>query len=467
MPEPFHKKVVEYRLPDGSYRTPDGRRVTKKTRGAVRSESASPYYYGTVNGRQVRLARSLEVSRRMLGKLLGDASLGTVGIDTKAEDQARRPLLEHLEDYSRALAARDNCAEHVAKTVAQCKAVIEGCEFQTAADLAEGPVEEFLASLRKRDNLPRFDPTQEWYTVAEVAKLCGITMESVRRLTVRGQFPGEGVGRQRRHAAGAVRGLLERRARGIGPEQSNHYLRSIKSFTRWLVRNKRLAADPLAGLSALNPDVDLRHERRALAAQEFLALVEATRPGKAFRGLAGADRVVLYCLAGNTGLRAGELASLSPGSFDLDADPPTVTVAAGYSKHRRKDTLPLREDLVALLRDYLEGKDRDAPLWPGTWEGCAAEMLRIDLAAAGIPYRDGQGRVADFHALRHGFISCLALGGVHPKVAQQLARHSTITLTLDRYTHLGIVDAAEGLKALPPLPGARTNAREAPERREA
>ena len=38
-----------------------------------------------------------------------------------------------------------------------------------------------------------------------------------------------------------------------------------------------------------------------------------------------------------------------------------------------------------------------------------------------------------------------------PKVAQMLARHSTITLTMDRYAHLGIVDLAEGLKRLPSL----------------
>jgi hypothetical protein len=62
---------------------------------------------------------------------------------------------------------------------------------------------------------------------------------------------------------------------------------------------------------------------------------------------------------------------------------------------------------------------------------------------------DAAGRVADFHALRHTFITNLARGGVHPKVAQQLARHSTITLTMDRYSHTLIGEAADALKALP------------------
>ena len=52
-------------------------------------------------------------------------------------------------------------------------------------------------------------------------------------------------------------------------------------------------------------------------------------------------------------------------------------------------------------------------------------MIRIDLAAAKVDYENTQGCVADFHALRHTFISNLARAGVHPRNAQALARHST------------------------------------------
>ncbi len=43
----------------------------------------------------------------------------------------------------------------------------------------------------------------------------------------------------------------------------------------------------------------------------------------------------------------------------------------------------------------------------------------------------------------------LAAGGVLPKVAQQLMRHSTITLTMDRYTHSFVGDDRTALEALP------------------
>ena len=47
-----------------------------------------------------------------------------------------------------------------------------------------------------------------------------------------------------------------------------------------------------------------------------------------------------------------------------------------------------------------------------------AQMMRADLAAAGIPYEDDSGRVLDFHALRHTYVSRIVESGVSVKVAQ-------------------------------------------------
>ena len=45
----------------------------------------------------------------------------------------------------------------------------------------------------------------------------------------------------------------------------------------------------------------------------------------------------------------------------------------------------------------------------------------------------------------------LASSGVDPKVAQQLARHSTITLTMDRYSHARLADLNAAVTNLPSL----------------
>jgi hypothetical protein len=56
-----------------------------------------------------------------------------------------------------------------------------------------------------------------------------------------------------------------------------------------------------------------------------------------------------------------------------------------------------------------------------------------------------------FHALRHTFITRLARSGVVPAVAKSLARHSTITLTMDHYTHTLIEDERSAPARLPGL----------------
>ncbi|MBM3993442.1 MAG: hypothetical protein FJ303_04730, partial [Planctomycetes bacterium] len=69
-----------------------------------------------------------------------------------------------------------------------------------------------------------------------------------------------------------------------------------------------------------------------------------------------------------------------------------------------------------------------------------------------LVFQDAADRVFDFHSLRHQYVSNLAAAGVHPKIAQTLARHSTITLTMDRYTHLGLRDLDASVNSLPAVP---------------
>ena len=81
-----------------------------------------------------------------------------------------------------------------------------------------------------------------------------------------------------------------------------------------------------------------------------------------------------------------------------------------------------------------------------------SKMMRLDLERAGVPYVDAEGHVADFHANRHTFITNLCRAGVAPKVAQSLARHSTITLTMDVYSHADLSEWVEAVRSLPAPP---------------
>lgn len=249
-------------------------------------------------------------------------------------------------------------------------------------------------------------------------------------------------------AAGVLNDLKDR---NFANRTVNGYMGALRAFARWLVRDGRVAENPVGHLPTLNPQTDRRKVRRVLNADEIRKLLAAAASGPVVIGVRGFDRAMLYRLAVETGLRAAEIKSLTRASFDFDSDPPTVTVAASYSKHRRTDVLPLRPDTASALRDYLALKMPSAPAFPTPSLYRWAEMLRRDLAAAGIPARDDTGRVLDFHALRHTFITSLARSGVHPKTAQTLARHCSITLTLDVYSHSIVQDQTEALARLPSL----------------
>ncbi len=80
-------------------------------------------------------------------------------------------------------------------------------------------------------------------------------------------------------------------------------------------------------------------------------------------------------------------------------------------------------------------------------------MLRRDLEAVGIAYAvegpDGP-EYADFHALRHTYLTMLGRNGVDLRTAQELAGHSTPFLTA-RYSHRRLYDLAGAVEKLPNL----------------
>ncbi len=86
------------------------------------------------------------------------------------------------------------------------------------------------------------------------------------------------------------------------------------------------------------------------------------------------------------------------------------------------------------------------------WREKGAEMLKVDLEAAGIPYRDESGDIIDFHALRHTFATILANEcNAHPKTMQELLRVSSIDLVMKYYTHSGFDKQAEAVSRLPSM----------------
>jgi integrase len=382
-----------------------GKRVKRK------SKTWHARYY-LPDGKRVRVKgyRDKKATETMAAGLERRAVREAAGVIEPTDVHAKRPLTEHAADFRRYLTAKGNTADYVGLVIFRLTAVLDGCRFVRMADVQASAVVEFLARLRH-----------------------------------------EG---------------------GKGVKTSNEYLATAKGFTRWLWRDKRAGVDALAGLSKLtNGETDVRHARRDLSPDELCRLLETARASQRVKyKLTGTDRQFLYLTACATGFRVSELASLTPERFDLHGDTPTATVQAACTKNRKEAVQPLPRDVAAALAGYLRGKPAGEPVWPaGCWPVHASILIRRDLADARaawvsaaqdapererressdfLTYCDASGRYADFHGLRHTFITMVGKAGVSPKEHQDLARHSTYALT-GRYTHARFYDLSAAVQTLP------------------
>ena len=404
--KPYAKWYVEFRDHCEKIRRLPGYSDKKQTEELGRKIEKLVACRGNNEAPDVALGRWLE---SLPGRIRD--RLGEIGLLDARRVAAGKPLSKHVDEFEKSLRAKGDTEKHARLVANRIRKVVVGCRFQFWSDLSASRIQCYLADLRNN---------------------------------------GE----------------------GIAIQTSNFYLQAIKQFCKWMVRDRRASQSPVEHLQGQNVQTDRRHDRRALSVEEMRWLLTVTLEGPKQAGITGAERYLIYRQAVESGLRANEVRTLTRSSFDLDSGEPTVTVLAGYSKRRRKDVLPLRADTVELLRHHLATKLPDAQAFQMPKKDRLAHVLRADLAAARevwleaadtpeerkkrertsfLSYEDESGCVADFQALRHTFITNLANSGTHPKVAQMLARHSTITLTMDRYTHSLWEDLAHAVDRLPDL----------------
>jgi integrase len=338
------------------------------------------------------------LTEELAAKLETEARLRRTGMVDASLDRVTQqravPITDQLAEFEGSLS--DNSPQYVKLTIGQVRRIVEGCGFTTLADIDAETVQKYLRARREEER--------------------------------------------------------------TGHRTYNQYLQAFGTFCSWCVVTGRLVANPMVGIERLNQAVDVRHPRRALSAEEIARLIDSARSsGISIQRFNGEQRARIYLMAYLTGLRRKELGSLTRRSFDLEASPATVVVAATASKHRQEDVLPLHPELVPMLREWLKELPPSEKLFPRLGQRKTHVMVKKDLERAGIPYVTEEG-IADFHASgRHTYITELLRNGVSLPEAKELARHSDIKTTM-RYTHIGIHDQAKAIAALrlvqPEIPAA-------------
>lgn len=219
------------------------------------------------------------------------------------------------------------------------------------------------------------------------------------------------------------------------PKTANDYLAAMRAFVRWMCKRNLITADPLTPVDKVKTNVEKKHPRRALTDDEMERLIELSE-----------WRSPMYLTAVFTGLRRGELESLTWGDVHLDAVVPYLTVRASQSKNGKCESLPLHLDVVMGLKSI---RPRDADPNAAVFKKMyRTKQFQKDLLAAGIPYKDDHGRYADFHAFRHTFNTNLAREDVGERTRMGLMRHSDSKLTNKTYTDESQLPTVEAIRRL-------------------
>ena len=324
------------------------------------------------------------------------------------------------------------------------------------------------------------------------------------------------------------RWLVAQKTEGMGPGTRNEYRTELVGFANWCIRTGRLISNPFVTVAKALAKADRRRQRRAMTEAELMRLLTVAR----FRPLAeygreraeldateaanstkrskwtkaaltfdtieaaadrarerlaknpeftaklerlGRERALIYKTLVLTGLRLNELRTLTVGQIQLDGALPCIVLNAADEKNREGSTLPLRADLAADLRAWIddwakptavETNRHTIPFGRTSRHEAAKEaanaklftvpaglvrILNRDIEAAGIDKQDDRGRTIDVHALRGTFATMLSTSGVAPRTAQAAMRHSSIDLTMNAYTDPRLLDVAGALDSLPTL----------------
>ena len=243
----------------------------------------------------------------------------------------------------------------------------------------------------------------------------------------------------------AVGGRRDGKPGGLSPQTRRHVHRFLSAALGRAIEQQLLARNPADVFKKRLPKVE-RREMTALTTEQSQQILGAIRRNRVYWP-------VLLALA--AGMRRGEIPALRWGNVDLDRGILRVVESLEQTKAGLRFKAPKSEKarvvtLPAFASDELRRLKREQ----------AEELLRLGVRQSGATLlcarADGEpmpprslthefakvaGRVKEvprvrFHDLRHSHVTQLLVAGVHPKVAQERLGHSSISVTLDLYSHV-------------------------------
>ena len=223
--------------------------------------------------------------------------------------------------------------------------------------------------------------------------------------------------------------LAHLRALGLSARSAGRAVHAIRGFFRFLVREEKLAEDPMENIRSPRPFKPLP---RFLNRAQVEALLQAPDPGTPL-GLR--DKAILETMYAS-GLRASEVTHLKTENID-----PDIGLLRIFGKGRKERLVPIGSSaLAAILRYEQEGRTRllkkkrtrelflnhagDGLSRMGLWLIVRRHALTVGVAGILTP-----------HVLRHSFATHLLENGADLRALQAMLGHADISTT-EIYTHV-------------------------------
>ena len=352
--------------------------------------------------------KSREAARRRLTNLENEVSQIRAGVMSREEINRSKvasvPLSAHLDAYRLNLVASGDVATTIKNNMRLLRMLLEECEIGSLGEISRETVVKWIAAERQRTDEPIVE-----------------------------------------RADGKKRKKKIRSARTI-----NSYLIAANSFCNWAVDTGRLTVNPLRKIKKLNEEVDRKKDRRSLSEDELRQLFKAVHERGCRREGQAEEHELIYRLLVGTGLRSTELSLATPSQFDFERN--RFTVKAVATKNKKPDILPIRPELAAKLKEWIERHEIGSSDRIFTYDkNSIRRSFYADLAAAGSERIGADGRSIDVHSLRRTFGTMLARAGVPLTTTQKLMRHSTPELTAKLYIDVEPIDMLLAVEKLPEL----------------
>ena len=340
-----------------------------------------------------------------------------------AREAARRVLVE--------IAERGAPKEVIEQRTVRARA--EGRTVITLADLIEHRLEDHLTVHNKSaaSTLARLRAT--WAALLD-KPMAEITVDEVQAHTTARRKAGAKVGTANRDLVALKSALARALEWGLIDAHPLAKVKPSKDKHSGVVRYLGSADD---GEEKRLRDELARRDREAIEARaRTIAAGRAQHAGVQPLPVDGfADHLTpMVLVAMNTGLRRGELTSLTWADVDLKRK--LVTIRAGYSKSGTARHVPLNTEALSTLERWKKQNPTGRLFGVASIKTAWAKLM-ADARISGFR----------FHDLRHHFASKLVQLGVPLNTVRDLLGHADLTMTL-RYAHLAPSDTASAVERL-------------------